>query len=155
MRDLIQNNKTDSQTDSPKDIASHTKDINIKPDIKQEIRRLLQKTLIIAQEKEISERQQFVRASLEYIQTQCKRADKTFIVCEQAITCDQFELGGSAKNQATLFRGPSEDASVAICVTKKGSLLHRNDSEWRIYCDAGDINPQQELLLIRELVNAA
>ena len=127
----------------------------LRTDIKQDIRRLLQKTLIVAQERDISERRQFVQESLDYVQTYCKQAEKTFIVCEQPITCDQFELGGSIQDKATLFRGPSEDASVAICVTERGSLLHRNDSEWQIYCDAGDIKPEQELLRIRELVRAA
>jgi hypothetical protein len=64
-----------------------------------------------------------------------------FIVCELRIACDQYDLGGSKHHQATLFRGPSEDASVAICVTEQGSLLHRNDSDWKIYCNAGDVNP--------------
>ena len=54
---------------------------------------------------------------------------------------DEYELGGSHQQKATLFRGPSEDASVAICVTSQGSLLHRNGSLWQIYYNAGDINP--------------
>ena len=156
------NRDIDSQDVKGRDISSnHSKskeikrDFQIKADIKQNIRRLLQETLIIAQEREISERRQFVRESLDYVQTYCKQADKTFIVCEEAITCEQFDLGGSTDDQATLFRGPSEAASVAICVTEKGSLLHRNDSEWRIYCDAGDVNPKQALVSIRELVSAA
>ena len=58
----------------------------LKRDIKQDIRRLLQKTLIVAQEREISERQQFVRESLDYVKVHCERAGKAFVVCEQSIT---------------------------------------------------------------------
>jgi hypothetical protein len=109
--------------------------------IKQALRRLLQETLTIAQEKPIAERQQLVRKRLCDIQMYCKNVNKTFIVCELKITCDQYGLGGTHHHYATLFRGPNEDASVAICVTEQGSLLHRNDSPWKVYCNAGDVNP--------------
>ncbi|MGD1899681.1 MAG: hypothetical protein ACFB16_22390 [Phormidesmis sp.] len=119
-----------------------------KKDVKQELRRLLQAALLVAQETAPSEREKSVRESLDNIQTYCKQVDKVFIVCEQSITCAQYKLGGSSLHAATLFRGPSEDASVAICVTDKGSVLHRNDSDWNIYCHAGDVNPLQDELLV-------
>jgi hypothetical protein len=109
--------------------------------VKQTLRRLLQETLRSAQQQPIAERRQFVWKRLCDIQAYCENANKTFIVCELSITCNQYELGGSKHHQATLFRGPSENASVAICVTEQGSLLHRNDSDWKIYCNAGDVNP--------------
>lgn len=82
-----------------------------------------------------------IRNRLLAIKKYCATVDKTFIVVEETITCDQYSLGGCHENAATLFRGPSEDASVAICVTKKGSLLYRNGGLWKIYRYAGDINP--------------
>lgn len=109
--------------------------------IKQTLRRLLQETLDAAPEKPIAEREQFVRERLCYIQQFCSHLDKTFIVCELPVTCDQYGLGGSIQHTATLFRGPSEEASVAICVTERGSVLHRNDSLWQVYDDAGDVSP--------------
>ncbi len=108
--------------------------------IKQELRRLLKETLTIAQTKSVAEREQFIRIRLSQIQTYCKSMNKTFITHELKVTCNEYELGGSYHQTATLFRGPSEDASVAICVTDQGSLLHRNGSLWRAYCNAGDIN---------------
>jgi len=110
-------------------------------DIKQTLRRLLQETLNAVPEKPIAERQQFVRDRLRYIQTFCNNIDKTFIVRELRVTCDQYDLGGSSQHMATLFRGPSEEASVAICITERGSVLHRNDSLWQVYDDAGDVSP--------------
>ncbi len=109
--------------------------------VKQTLRRLLQETLRGAQQQLIAERRHFVRKKLCDIQAYCENVNKTFIVCELSISCDQYGLGGNKYHHATLFRGPSEDASVAICVTEQGSLLHRNDSDWKIYCDAGDVNP--------------
>jgi hypothetical protein len=109
--------------------------------VKQELRRLLQETLAIVQQQPVAERRQFLSKSLCDIQAYCENANKTFIVCELKIACDQYGLGGSKHHHATLFRGPNEDASVAICVTEQGSLLHRNDSPWTIYCNAGDVNP--------------
>ncbi|MEL6384465.1 MAG: hypothetical protein AAFQ89_18815 [Cyanobacteria bacterium J06626_18] len=67
---------------------------------------------------------------------------------QESITCDEYDLGGSFKDKAILFRGPSEDASVAICLTDKGSLLHRNGSLWRLYGNAGDVNPLNRLLSV-------
>ncbi|MEM8503891.1 MAG: hypothetical protein AAF716_12140 [Cyanobacteria bacterium P01_D01_bin.1] len=111
--------------------------------IKQTLRRLLQETLYATPEKPIAERQNFVRERLSYIQRLCGNFDKTFIVCELDVTCDQYGLGGSNQHTATLFRGPSEEASVAICITERGSVLHRNDSPWQVYDDAGDVSPMR------------
>jgi len=113
--------------------------------IKQTVRSLLQQTLSVAQQKPIAERRQTVRTKLSHIQTYCKEVDKTFIVREVRITCNQYDLGGPQQQSATLFHGPSEDASVAICVTDKGSLLHRNDSLWKIYDNAGDVAPMARI----------
>lgn len=112
-------------------------------EVKKELRRLLKDTLVTAQQQPATQRCQTVRQRLNYIQNYCKDRNKTFIVCEIEVTCAQYGLGGSRQHTATLFRGPSEDASVAICVTQQGSLLHRNDSPWKIYCDAGDVYPTE------------
>lgn len=112
--------------------------------VKQKLRRLIQETLTIAQQQPSDKRRRLIRQRLETIQDYCASVEKTFIVFELQITCDQYDLGGSRQHTATLFRGPSEEASVAICVTQKGSLLHRNDSPWCVYCDAGDVNPIDE-----------
>ncbi|MEM9483254.1 MAG: hypothetical protein AAGA83_06130 [Cyanobacteria bacterium P01_F01_bin.116] len=113
--------------------------------VKQTIRRLLQETLTIAQKLPVARRQTYIRQSLENIQDYCATFEKTFIVREITISCDQYEIGGSQHHFATLFRGPSKDASVAICITEQGSLLHRNDSPWKVYCNAGDVHPVEVL----------
>ena len=82
-----------------------------------------------------------VRAQLSALQAYCQMVGKTFVFVEESITCDRYELGGRCEDAATLFRGPSENASVAICVTQEGSLLYRNSSAWVVYKNAGDINP--------------
>ena len=82
-----------------------------------------------------------IRERLCVIQTYAKVAGKTFIFVEESITCDRYNLGGRCEDAATLFRGPSENASVAICVTQNGSLLYRNGCAWSIYKNAGDIQP--------------
>ncbi|MEO1791946.1 MAG: hypothetical protein AAFR25_06945 [Cyanobacteria bacterium J06629_19] len=110
-----------------------------KQEIKQQIRQRLKETLNAAKEKPNSERQSLIRQSLLQLQAYCKSLGNTFIFYELKITCDQYDLGGSASSPATLFRGPSENASVAICVTDQGSLLHRNGQQWHAYCDAGDV----------------
>ncbi|MEM8805978.1 MAG: hypothetical protein AAGF01_08120 [Cyanobacteria bacterium P01_G01_bin.38] len=109
--------------------------------VKQKLRRLLQEMLITVTQLPAVKRREKIRERLEAIQDYCASVEKTFIVFELRITCDQYDLGGSKQHTATLFRGPNEDASVAICITDRGSLLHRNDSAWQIYCDAGDVNP--------------
>lgn len=113
--------------------------------IKQTLRLLLQQTLSVAQQRPVAERCQLVRTKLNNIQSYCKEVDKVFIVREVRVTCDQYELGGQQRHAATLFHGPNDDASVAICVTDKGSLLHRNDSLWRVYCNAGDVAPATDM----------
>jgi hypothetical protein len=82
-----------------------------------------------------------IRDQLCAIQAYAKLAGKTFIFVEESITCDRYELGGRGEDTATLFRGPSDNASVAICVTQNGSLLYRNGCAWSIYKNAGDIDP--------------
>lgn len=115
--------------------------------VKQTLRRLLQETITVAQKLPVAKRRQFIRQGLENIQDYCETHGKTFIVCELIITCNQYGLGGCQHHSATLFRGPNEDASVAICITEQGSLLHRNDSAWTVYCDAGDVQPVQPVLV--------
>lgn len=82
-----------------------------------------------------------VRKRLLEAQKYCQSVKKNFIFVEKSVTCDQYGLGGNGADYAILFRGPSEDASVAICLTDKGSLLHRNDSPWRVYRHMDDIDP--------------
>ena len=83
---------------------------------------------------------QEVKSRLSDIQAECLSIGKTFIVVEERVTCSQHGLKGRDRDRATLFRGPSETASVAICVTDKGSLLHRNGDSWRVYKNVGDVN---------------
>lgn len=109
--------------------------------IKQELRRRISETLAVAQFLSPSEGCDEIRHRLELMQTYCQSVDKTFIFVEQRICCHQFDLGGSSQAMATLFRGPSEDASVAICVTDAGSLLYRSDSTWILYRNEGDLVP--------------
>lgn len=109
--------------------------------IKQELRRRIYETIEVAAELAAGDREDEIRFRLFAIQNYCKTVEKTFIVVEQSITCDQFNLGGSFAETATLFRGPNEDASVAICVTRKGSILHRNGGSWEVYKNEGDVDP--------------
>ncbi|KYC39853.1 hypothetical protein WA1_28195 [Scytonema hofmannii PCC 7110] len=108
--------------------------------IKQEMRRRIQQALECAKDLSVENCQDEIRSRLFAIQKYCKSVGKTFIVFEERITCDQFGLGGSHEDPAILFRGPNENASVAICVTDRGSLLYRNDSPWQIYRNFGDVN---------------
>ena len=121
--------------------------VKTKIQIKQELRRRLQEALNSAKYLPPTHCRSEIRKQLIAIQAYCKAVEKTFIFVEQRITCNQYGLGGHYQANATLFRGPNEDASVAICVTDKGSLLHRNSSPWEIYKDAGDINPAQRLIV--------
>lgn len=105
------------------------------------LRQAIQSTLHIAKELPPDLCLQEVKTRLILIQDYCHRVGKTFIFVEEVISCQQYELGGSDWDKAVLFRGPSEDASVAICVTQQGSLLHRNSSPWMVYRNMGDINP--------------
>lgn len=116
--------------------------------IKQEMRRRIYEALQIAKDLPANDCLSEIRNRLSAVQLYCQSVGKTFIFVEQAITCDQYELGGSQKDSAVLFRGPSEDASVAVCVTEKGSLLHRNSSPWRIYRNVGDVSSTEQLSLV-------
>ncbi len=109
------------------------------PEIKQTLRDQIQNTLQIAKQLPPELCLQVVKERLLSIQRYCGSVGKTFIVVEEAIACHQYELRGARDDRATLFRGPDEQASVAICVTQKGSLLHRNDSVWAVYRNAGDV----------------
>lgn len=109
--------------------------------IRQELQQKIQTALQIAKELPPHACLEEIEKSLLAIQRYCKTLQKTFIVVEEEITCDQYELGGSKQDTATLFRGPKQEATVAICVTAKGSLLHRNGYPWTIYRNVGDVDP--------------
>lgn len=109
--------------------------------IKQELRQRISETLAVAQFLSPTEACNEVRDRLQLMQAYCQSVGKTFIFVEQRIYCHQFDLGGSSKVMATLFRGPSEDASVAICITDAGSLLYRSSSAWVLYRNEGDLVP--------------
>jgi hypothetical protein len=111
--------------------------------IRQELQQRIQTALQAAKDSPPDDCLKKIESSLLAIQTYCKTVQKTFIVIEEKITCDQYELGGRRQDSAVLFRGPNQEATVAICVTAKGSLLHRNDCPWVIYRNAGDIDPLQ------------
>lgn len=110
--------------------------------IKQELRRRIQEALHYAKELPPEECLNEIRTRLVGIQLYCQLNEKTFIVVEESIRCNQYDLGGDSQDAATLFRGPSQDASVAVCVTDKGSLLHRNGKLWKVYRSAGDIGSE-------------
>ncbi|NJP12034.1 MAG: hypothetical protein HC866_23285 [Leptolyngbyaceae cyanobacterium RU_5_1] len=105
------------------------------------MRQRIQTALQYAKELPADDCLEEIKDRLLAIQSYCKTVGKTFIVVEEEITCDQYELGGCNQDVAILFRGPNEDASVAICVTAQGSLLHRNGYPWKVYRNAGDVDP--------------
>ncbi len=107
--------------------------------ITQELRRKIQDMLHIARSLPLNLCLDEIRRRLLSIQQYCQSVEKVFIFVEQEITCSQHKLQGSDQDTAILFRGPNEDASVAICITHKGSLLYRNSSPWLLYKDAGDV----------------
>lgn len=113
---------------------------NARSQFKQILRRKIQLALWAAQNLPAEICLSEIRSQLIAIQSDCDRHQKKFIFREEIITCNQYELGGSDRHIATLFRGPSEDASVAICVTQKGSLLHRNSCPWIAYKNVGDVS---------------
>jgi hypothetical protein len=121
----------------PRSLAAQKRREQIKQTIRQQIGAALQSAANLPS----ADRLQDIKTRLAAIQTDCQAIAHTFIVVEIHITCDQYGLNGRVQDTATLFRGPSEDASVAICVTAQGSLLHRNGGTWMVYCDAGDIHP--------------
>jgi hypothetical protein len=109
--------------------------------VKQEVGRRIHTALQSAKDLPPDQCLGEIASQLLAIQKYCELLGKTFVVIEEQITCNSYELGGCAQDQAILFRGPSEDASVAICVTHQGSLLHRNSSSWQIYRNVGDVCP--------------
>lgn len=111
---------------------------HFKHELRQKIQTALQSAKELAPDACLNE----IKNRLLAIQMDCGAIGKPFIVVEEMITCDQYELGGRTQDTATLFRGPHESASVAICVTLKGSLLHRNSNPWQVYRNAGDVNPR-------------
>ncbi|MCL6433564.1 MAG: hypothetical protein K6T90_04990 [Leptolyngbyaceae cyanobacterium HOT.MB2.61] len=120
---------------------SHFAAQNSRSQIKQELRQKIYTALQSAKNLPPEDCLKEIETRLLAIQSDCRALKKTFIVVEEKITCDQYELGGSNQDTAILFRGPAEDASVAICVTAKGSLLHRNGYPWTVYRNAGDVDP--------------
>lgn len=108
--------------------------------IQQELRQRIHEALQAAQLLPPADRLNEIRQRLLEVQAFCDSVQKTFIFVEQSIACAQYSLGGN-QEIATLFRGPNEDASVAICVSDRGSLLHRNSGPWQVYCNEGDVNP--------------
>lgn len=114
-------------------------DLYQKEKTKQELRRRIRELLQIARMLPFEAGLAEIRNRLFNIQQYAQFMGKGFIFVEQEITCDQYSLEGCHQDAAVLFRGPREDASVAICLTHKGSLLYRNSCSWIIYRDAGDI----------------
>ncbi|GEM_PF-1674242 len=112
--------------------------------IRQELQQKIQTALYLAKDLPPDDCLKEIETSLLAIQIYCKTVQKTFIVIEEKITCDQYELGGCREDSAILFRGPNKEATVAICVTAKGSLLHRNDDPWMIYRNVGDVDPLEQ-----------
>jgi hypothetical protein len=130
------------------DTRTHSLALDPRLQIKQELRQRIQSALQFAKTLAPDSCLNEIKTRLQAIQSYCETVQKTFIVVEQQITCEQYDLGGTCQDTAILFRGPSEDASVAICVTGKGSLLHRNGCTWQIYKNAGDVNPEQHFRLV-------
>jgi hypothetical protein len=107
--------------------------------IKQELRQRIAETLQTTTELPPEERLSNIKTRLFALQAYCETVAKVFVVVEERITCDQYQLGGYCDDAATLFRGPDINASVAICVTDQGSLAYRNSTPWIIYRNQGDI----------------
>lgn len=110
--------------------------------IKRAVRQRINQTLQTAQHLPPQTCLCRVRSELFETQSYCQSVGKSFILVEESVTCDQYDLGGTGQHAAVLFRGPREDASVAICVTAQGSLLHRNEGPWRVYRNMGDVSPE-------------
>lgn len=136
MTNLIQQNPPSNSVDRAL--------LSLRESSKQELRYRINSTLQMAKHLPPLDCLQVIKSRLSEIQADCRAIGKTFIVVEEAITCDQYDLGGLSHETATLLRGPSRDASVAICVTDRGSLLHRNGVYWKIYRDAGDVSPLKQ-----------
>lgn len=132
-------NSQNTATDRFLEQSNQNLDLYQKEKTKQELRRRIQELLQIASELPADASLTEIRKRLLNIQQYAQFMGKGFIFVEQEITCDQYSLEGSGHDAAVLFRGPREDASVAICLTHKGSLLYRNSCPWIVYRDAGDI----------------
>jgi len=109
--------------------------------IGQELQQNIQAALQVAKALPIDECLMEIEKRLLAIQAYCKTIKKTFIVVEEKITCEQYELGGSSQESAVLFRGLSQEMTVAICITAQGSLLHYNGYDWIGYRNVGDVYP--------------
>jgi hypothetical protein len=127
------------QTRKPHENELPKTEPNPRSQIRQEIGQRIHELLKTAKNLPPQDCLNEIRDTLSEIQKICLSVDKSFIFVEKRITCANYQLGGSSEDTAILFRGPREDASVAICVTDKGSLLHRNGSPWSVYRDAGDV----------------
>jgi hypothetical protein len=125
-------------------VFEHTEQTTLPIDNRQRVKQALgQKiyaALLFAQTLPPDDCVQEIRTRLLAIQIECRAIGKSFIVVEERITCSQHGLKGRDHTKATLFRGPSETASVAICVTDQGSLLHRKGDCWQVYKNVGDVN---------------
>lgn len=138
MKTTIQPNQNSAP--KPRSLAAQKR----REQIKQMLRQQIGAALHSAQNLPPTERLLDIKTQLAAIQADCRAIEHTFIVVEVHITCNQYGLNGRTQDMATLFRGPSEDASVAICVTARGSLLHRNGGAWVVYYNAGDVNPASD-----------
>ena len=136
-------NDTQISTDSI-DATAQLQRLRIRQALQQKIQTALQVAKDLPPDACLKE----IETSLLAIQSYCQTVQKTFIVIEEKITCDQYELGGCQQDSAILFRGPNKEATVAICVTAKGSLLHRNDYPWMVYRNVGDVDPLEQRSLV-------
>lgn len=107
--------------------------------VKQEQKRKIHGVLQTAVELPLPTCRDYIRAELLALKAFCQNWGKLFVVVEEQITCAQHDLGGREEQTATLFRGPDQKASVAICITDQGSLAYRNGSLWCIHKNEGDI----------------
>ncbi len=130
------------------DERSSVSTLNRQEQIKQELSFRIQNILQTAQKLSADDCVPEVRQRLLNLQEYCRLAGKRFIFVEKNIFCNQYDLQGESHDGATLFHGPKEDASVAICVTQKGSLLYRNSSPWIIYRNMGDIGHSSNVTVV-------
>lgn len=108
-------------------------------DVKQKIQTALQSAQALPPNACLKE----IKKRLLAIQSYCKLINKKFTVVEEKITCDQYDLGGNDRDTAILFHSPNEYISIAICLTTKGSLLQRSGYLWKVYRNAGDVEPKE------------
>ena len=107
--------------------------------IKQEQKRRIHAVLQQAIELPLPTCRDHIRAELLALKAFCERWGKLFVVIEEQISCAQHDLGGKDEQIATLFRGPDQKASVAICITDQGSRAYRNVALWCVHRNKGDI----------------